>query len=64
MKRQAYGFRDKEFFKLKILGIHQTQYALVGFPKRPKRQSAKWITPQPAGPALAKVFHFWSDSFG
>jgi transposase len=30
MKRQAYGFRDKEFFKLKILGIHETQYALVG----------------------------------
>jgi transposase len=30
MKRQAYGFRDQEFFKLKILGIHQTKYALVG----------------------------------
>jgi transposase len=30
MKRQAYGFRDHEFFKLKILGIHQTKYALVG----------------------------------
>jgi transposase len=30
MKRQAYGFRDQEFFKLKILGIHETQYALVG----------------------------------
>jgi transposase len=30
MKRQAYGFRDHEFFKLKILGIHQTRYALVG----------------------------------
>jgi transposase len=30
MKRQAYGFRDKEFFKLKILGIHETKYALVG----------------------------------
>jgi transposase len=26
MKRQAYGFRDKEFFKLKILGIHETRY--------------------------------------
>ena len=24
MKRQAYGFRDHEFFKLKILAIHQT----------------------------------------
>ena len=30
MKRQAYGFRDPEFLKLKILGIHQTTYALVG----------------------------------
>jgi transposase len=30
MKRQAYGFRDLEFFKLKILAIHETRYALVG----------------------------------
>ena len=30
MKRQAYGFRDKEFFKLRILGIHETKYALTG----------------------------------
>jgi transposase len=30
MKRQAYGFRDQEFYKLKILGIHETKYALVG----------------------------------
>ena len=30
MKRQAYGFRDPEFLKLKILGIHLTTYALVG----------------------------------
>lgn len=30
MKRQAYGFRDHEFLRLKILGIHQTKYALVG----------------------------------
>ncbi len=30
MKRQAYGYRDKEFFKLKILGLHETKYALVG----------------------------------
>jgi transposase len=30
MKRQAYGFRDHEFFKLKILGLHETKYALVG----------------------------------
>jgi transposase len=30
MKRQAYGFRDREFFKLKILAIHESQYALVG----------------------------------
>lgn len=30
MKRQAYGFRDHEFFKLKILAIHETKYELVG----------------------------------
>lgn len=30
MKRQAYGFRDQEFLKLKILGIHESKYALVG----------------------------------
>ena len=30
MKRQAYGFRDQEFLRLKILAIHQTKYALVG----------------------------------
>jgi transposase len=30
MKRQAYGYRDHEFLKLKILGIHQSKYALVG----------------------------------
>jgi transposase len=30
MKRQAYGFRDQEFFKLKILAIHETRYALIG----------------------------------
>ena len=30
MKRQAYGFRDPEFLRLKILGIHETQYALIG----------------------------------
>ena len=30
MKRQAYGFRDTEFFKLRILAIHESRYALVG----------------------------------
>ena len=30
MKRRAYGFRDREFFKLKILAIHEAKYALVG----------------------------------
>jgi transposase len=30
MKRQAYGYRDQEFFQLKILAIHETKYALVG----------------------------------
>jgi transposase len=30
MQKQAYGFRDMEFFKLKIKALHQTKYALVG----------------------------------
>jgi len=30
MKRQAYGFRDIEFFKLKIMALHETKYALIG----------------------------------
>jgi transposase len=30
MKRQAYGFRNHEFFKLKIMALHETKYALVG----------------------------------
>jgi transposase len=29
MKRMAYGFRDMEFFKLKIMAIHEAKYALV-----------------------------------
>jgi transposase len=30
MKRQAYGYRDLEFFQLKIYALHTTKYALVG----------------------------------
>lgn len=30
MKRQAYGYRDMEFFKLKIFSLHEKNYALVG----------------------------------
>ena len=30
MQRQAYGFRDHEFFKLKIYALHESTYALVG----------------------------------
>ncbi|MFP4398173.1 MAG: ISL3 family transposase [Desulfonatronovibrio sp.] len=30
MKRQAYGFRDMEFFKLRILSLHESKYALTG----------------------------------
>ena len=29
-KRPASGVRDKEFFKRKILAIHETKYELVG----------------------------------
>ena len=30
LKRQAYGFRDQEFFKLRIMGLHEAKYALTG----------------------------------
>jgi transposase len=30
MQRQAYGFRDHEFFRLKIYALHESTYALVG----------------------------------
>jgi transposase len=30
LKRQAYGYRDQEFFRLKIYALHLTRYALVG----------------------------------
>jgi transposase len=30
LQRQAYGFRDLDFFKLKIFALHETKYALVG----------------------------------
>jgi len=30
MNRQAYGFRDHEFRKLRILALHETKYALIG----------------------------------
>ena len=30
LQRQAYGFRDREFFTLRIYALHETRYALVG----------------------------------
>jgi transposase len=30
LQHQAYGFRDMEFFKLKIYALHETRYELVG----------------------------------
>ena len=30
LQKQAYGFRDIQFFKLKIYALHETKYALVG----------------------------------
>lgn len=30
MKRQAYGYRDQKFFELKILAMHEKNYAFVG----------------------------------
>jgi len=54
MKRQAYGFRDQEFVKLKILGIHEAKYALVGS----SHLGLAFVAPH-AGPLLlrSKVAH-------
>lgn len=30
LKRIAYGYRDKEFFKFRIMAIHETKYGLTG----------------------------------
>ncbi|HBI14259.1 MAG TPA: ISL3 family transposase, partial [Desulfobulbaceae bacterium] len=30
LQKQAYGFRNMEFFKLKIYALHETKYALIG----------------------------------
>lgn len=30
MQRKAYGYRDMEFFKLKVMALHENKYALVG----------------------------------
>jgi transposase len=30
LQRQAYGFRDTDFFKLRIMGLHESRIALVG----------------------------------
>jgi transposase len=30
LTRQAYGYRDEEFFILKLLGLHESRYKLVG----------------------------------
>ncbi len=30
MKRTTYGYRDMEFFTLRIMGIHEAKYSLTG----------------------------------
>lgn len=30
LKRQAYGFHDQEYFKLKLYHLHRKEYQLVG----------------------------------
>ena len=30
LQRQSYGFRDREFFRLKIYALHESKHALVG----------------------------------
>jgi transposase len=31
LKRQAYGYRDNEYFKLRIYFLHESRYALIGY---------------------------------
>ena len=30
LKRQAYGFRDMEYFKLRLYDLHTSKYAFIG----------------------------------
>jgi transposase len=30
MQRQAYGYRDKEYFRLKLFALHLSKYKLIG----------------------------------
>ena len=30
LNRQAYGYRDEEFFILRLLGLHESRYTLTG----------------------------------
>ena len=30
LQKKAYGFRDNDFFKLKLYALHESKYALVG----------------------------------
>jgi transposase len=30
LQRQAYGFRDQEYFRLKIYALHESQYVMIG----------------------------------
>ena len=30
LTKQAYGFRDNDYFKLKLLGLHRSKYQLTG----------------------------------
>jgi len=30
LERQTYGYRDTEFFKLRVPGLHEAKYALAG----------------------------------
>ena len=30
LTKRSYGFRDKEYFKMKVMGIHRAKYQLVG----------------------------------
>ena len=47
LNRQAYGYRDEEFFILKLLGLHESRYTLTGGAKFCWSRSTRRFTRSP-----------------
>jgi transposase len=57
LKRQAYSFRDPEYFKLRLYHLHTQRYSLAGRPSFPasKEPSACPVAAGPDGTALCSM---------